>query len=464
MKKLFLSALLFGALFTSCSDDDDFSYEILADSPIEEAKLTEGFYLVNEGWFGHDNGSVNIFKKKGDAYDIKYTAYAAANDGATLGTTTCHAAIWGNNIYFISKQGDRLIVADAKTLKKKASIADLGGDGAFFQGINDKKAYIGTTNGVVVLNLENNTLDGKIQDGAQIGNIAYANGKAFAVSPDAVFVINTNTNTVIQKIDGDFTQLTMDRKGNIIVAEKTNFLVINSETLAQETIAYPEGAAPSNLWAMWNPGSLCTSMKTDNLYWIPANGWAGGKKVYKTDLNTKTSSVIITLGMTENKKDMEFYGAGLRVDPLTDELVTTVTQSGWGDNYLWNWLYKFDGNGKEIMNQSILSEKGGNYYWFPEMPVFEDINQPQITLNQVVVKEGLKAEIDLSEKVVDHDNIFPTLSFAVATETPNIAKVSLDGSTLVVEPGTEEGYGTFTLTVISNGSRFDKTIQVVNDL
>lgn len=465
MKKIFFSALLLGAMFTSCSDDDDFSYETLTDSPIEEAKLTESFYLVNEGWFGKDNGSVHSFKKNGNAYDIKYRVFAAANGGASLGATTCYSTVWGDNIYFVSKQGDRLIVADAKTLKKKAAIAEVGGDGVSFLGINDKKAYVATTQGIVLFDLESNSLGKTVQGiDVQIGNMAYANGKVFAVSPNAIFVIDANTDAVVKKIEGEFTQLTMDRKGNMIVSSKGQFVLLNSETLAQETIAYPDGEDISNLWGMWNPGNLTTSMKTDHLYWIAANGWSGGRKVYKTDLNAKTTKLLFTLGKSKDNVDLEFYGAGLRVDPLTDELIGTVTLSGWGENKTFNWLYKFNSEGKEIMHQDILNQEGKNYYWFPELPVFEDLNKPQIILNQVVLKEALKAEINLADKVIDHDNIFPTMSFAVETETPNIAKVSLNGSTLVVEPGTEEGYGTFTLSVVSNGVKVNKTIQVVNDL
>lgn len=117
MKKVFLSALIFGAIFTSCSDDDNLSYDIVADSTAKAVESGKGFYLINEGWFGNDEGSVNYFKKGENAYDISYFVYKKANGEETLGTTTCHSAIWGDNIYFVSKQGNRLVVADAKTLK-----------------------------------------------------------------------------------------------------------------------------------------------------------------------------------------------------------------------------------------------------------------------------------------------------------------------------------------------------------
>lgn len=89
--------------------------------------------------------------------------------------------------------------------------------------------------------------------------------------------------------------------------------------------------------------------------------------------------------------NLEFYGAGLRVDPLTDELILTVTQTGWGANYSYNWIYKLDNTGAEITHFEVNGDNGtsssatGGYYWFPALPVFEDANKPQILLNQVML-------------------------------------------------------------------------------
>ena len=467
MKKLFISALVFGAIFTSCSDDDDFSYEILSDDAIEAVKIPEGFYMVNEGWFGHDQGSVNYFKGKGNSYDIKYNVYAAANGGENLGLTTCHAAIWGDNIYFVSKQGNRLIVADAKTLAKKAVIEELGGeriDGRAFQGIDDKKAYISTSDGIVSFDLSTNTLGSKVQGiEGQVGSMAYSNGSLFAISANAIYIIDPLTDKIIKQMEGNCLQLTMDRQGRIIVAQNENMVVIDPVTFEQETMAYPDNSKPASVWGGWNPGSLCASMQSDDLYWSAANGWAGGKTIYKTNLETKSSNLIYTFGKSENDVNVELYGAGLRVNPHTNELLATVTQSGWGNNFKWNWVYKFDAAGTETARINVLNEEGEGYFWYPELPVFEDANKPQIILNQVILKGGVKAEYDLTEKIIDHDNIFATMSIAAESTTPNIAKVSIEGKTLVVEPGMEKGLGTFTLSVVSNGVKVNKTIQVINE-
>ena len=69
----------------------------------QDIKPANGFYIANEDWFGHDNGTVNYFKNDGT---IVYRAYRAVNAGETFGVTTQYATIWGEYAYFVSKQGN----------------------------------------------------------------------------------------------------------------------------------------------------------------------------------------------------------------------------------------------------------------------------------------------------------------------------------------------------------------------
>lgn len=59
MKKyLFYLPLLVSLFFTACSKDDQ--KDII--EPITPGKYADGFFIINEGWFGHENGSVNFYK------------------------------------------------------------------------------------------------------------------------------------------------------------------------------------------------------------------------------------------------------------------------------------------------------------------------------------------------------------------------------------------------------------------
>ncbi|MDY3266048.1 MAG: PL29 family lyase N-terminal domain-containing protein [Phocaeicola sp.] len=164
------------------------------DEPIAKVE-SNGFYVVNEDWFGHDEGSVNYFQKNVTGYIPKYRVFRSANPDYKLGTTTCYGAVWGENIYFVSKQGNRLVVADAATMKLKKVITDLGGDGRSFVGIDDNKGYIGYMGGIKPLNLSDFSLGNAIAGVCgQIGNMCVSGGRMFAVvQKGAPFCTTANT-------------------------------------------------------------------------------------------------------------------------------------------------------------------------------------------------------------------------------------------------------------------------------
>lgn len=461
-------ALFAGVCVTSCSDDDaDNRIQVKADDAPEAKVQSNGFWVVNEDWFGHDDGSVNYFKQNSaTSYTPSYRVYRAANDGEKLGVTTQFGTVWGDNIYMMSKQGNRLVVADAKTMKKKAALTELGGDGRGFVGISETKAYAGHSKGIAVLDLTSFQITKQIGGvSGQVGMMCCASGRVFAVSKEHLFIINAQTDELEKSIDGVFYTLARSKDGSVWVAGKTGFTCINPITLQSESIEYPGGASVIEDWGTWRAGGLCASTQENTLYWTFGSSQYSKGKVYKYDIDAKSGSIIYELGKSENNVNLEFYGAGLRVDPLTDELILTVTQTGWGANYSYNWIYKLDNTGAEITHFEVNGDNGtsgsatGGYYWFPALPVFEDANKPQILLNQVMLTPGEKKEVDLKEKVVDYDNTFASMQFEVS-EASN-ATVQLEAGVLTVTAGATEGVSTCKLSVISNGVRVEKDIEIV---
>lgn len=434
--------------------------------PKVEAK---GFYIVNEGWFGHDKGSVNYFKKNGTSYTPHYRAFKAANPDTKLGNTTCYGAIWGDNFYLISKQGNRLVIADAQNLKSKKIITDLGGDGRSFVGIDEKKAYIGYNGGIKTFNIENLTLGEAIAGvSGEIGNMCYAYGKVFAVSDENLYIIDAKTDEVKKTVAGSYSSVVTAKDGSVWVAAADKFIVYNPNDLENtKEIAYPGNAAVSSSWGSWNPGGLCASTQTNTLYWTTGTSSWSLNAVCKYDIDaSNANSSFYTLPNDEAGQKRVLYGAGLRVDPLSDDLVLQSCRDGWGDSFAYNWLFLLSNTGTLNTSFVVADDKeptaGNGYYWFPSMPVFEDANKPQILLNQVMMGTNKKVEIDLSTKVVDYDNIFATMATqAELLDKKGQAKVSITGNKLVIESLTQEGNFKLKLTVVSNGVKVEKEIELV---
>lgn len=457
-------ALFAGLCVTSCSDDDaDNRIQAKADDAPEAKVQANGFWVVNEDWFGHDDGSVNYFKQNSaTSYTPSYRVYRSANDGEKLGVTTQFGAVWGDNIYMMSKQGNRLVVADAKTMKKKAVLTELGGDGRGFVGVSETKAYAGHSKGIAVFDLTSFQIAKQI-DGVsgEIGMMCCASGHVFAVSSKHLFIINAQTDELEKTFDGEYYTLTRSKDGSVWVAGKDGLTCYNPVTLESETIAYPSGASIYGTWYAWTAGGFCASTQENVLYWTTgASSWTIDK-VYKYDIDAKSGSIIYEAGMSDKKQQLQIYSAGLRVDPLTDELVLTLAY-GYTNN---NWIYKLDNTGAEITHFEVnggtadSEDVNSGYYWFPALPVFEDANKPQILLNQVMLTPGEEKEIDLKEKVVDYDNTFASMQFEVS-EASN-ATVTLEGGVLKVTAGATEGVSTCKLSVISNGVRVEKDVEIV---
>ena len=437
-----------------------------ADDKAQPKVEAKGFYIVNEGWYGHDKGSVNYFEKNGTSYTPRYRAFKAANPDTELGNTTCYGAIWGDHFYLISKQGNRLVIADAQNLKSKKIITDLGGDGRSFVGIDEKKAYIGYNGGIKTFNIENLTLGEAIAGvSGEIGNMCYAYGKVFAVSDKNLYIIDAKTDEVKKTVAGSYSSVVTAKDGNVWVAAANNFIVYNPNDLENtKEIAYPVDAAVSSSWGSWNPGGLCASTQTNTLYWTTGTSPWSKNAVCKYDIDaSNANSSFYTLPNDEAGQKRVLYGAGLRVDPLSDNLVLQSCRE-W--EYAYNWLFLLSNTGTLNTSFEVADDKeptaGNGYYWFPSMPVFEDANKPQILLNQVMMGTNKKVEIDLSTKVVDYDNIFATMATQVELlNKQDQAKVSIAGNKLVIESQTQEGNFKLKLTVVSNGVKVEKEIELV---
>lgn len=445
-----------------------------ADDKAQPKVEAKGFYIVNEDWFGHSNGSVNYFEKSESSYTPytpHYRVFRAANPGQELGATTCYGAIWGDNFYLISKQDNRLVIADAQNLKSKKVITDLGGDGRSFLGIDDQKAYIGYNGGIKTFNIESLTLGEAIAGvNGQIGNMCYAYGKVFAVSDENLYIIDAKTDKVEKTVTGaydTYKSVVTAKDGSVWVAAD-KFIVYNPNDLENtKEIAYPGNAAVSSSWGSWNPGGLCASTQTNTLYWTTGTSPWSKNAVCKYDIDaSNANSSFYTLPNDEAGQKRVLYGAGLRVDPLSDNLVLQSCRDGWVDSYAYNWLFLLSNTGTLNTSFVVADDKeptaGNGYYWFPSMPVFEDANKPQILLNQVMMGTNKKVEIDLSTKVVDYDNIFATMATQVELlNKQDQAKVSIAGNKLVIESQTQEGNFKLKLTVVSNGVKVEKEIELV---
>lgn len=472
---------------------------------------TDGTLVLNEEWFGHTNGGMNYITPDGE---MMYQVYERENPGMSFGCTSQYAAIWADKLIAISKQavdagdplpgGGRVVVADAKSLKRLGSIDDLmfgeetkSADGRAVVGATQNKVYVGTSNGIYIVDIDEIKVTGKItafdengSSGAnlysgQIGDMVHAGKYVFGIKQaTGAFAINTETDQVVKNypmvsVHG----ITQTADGNIWIASTVDgcgrFTCIDPETLEENeelSITLPASVSyPTCSWGAWRNTPFVGSHTRNTIWFSAGGGIAGGSakdKYYGWDVGSNPNDLKPVFNMeTANlsgsnaRVKQKTYGT-LRFDDRTGELIVMTTEDSASGHYRYNWTHFIDPETGDIVRTISLSP----YYWFQAFAIFPDKHDAVINLESIDVSlnEGDKV-FDLSQLVSDKDNINANILFSIL-DTPmvmsdedntsaNHAEVSMDGKKLIISPKSV-GSHFFTLAAQSNGRTVSKTITV----
>lgn len=442
----------------------------VAVEPYEQAPVdyTQGLFLVNEDWYGWDNGTVNFLTSDGRWV---YRAFRRENPGETLGVTTQYGAIYGDRFFLVSKQanasgdtstGGRLVVADARSLKKIAAFDEIGGDGRAFLGVDEKTAYIGTSAGITLFDLESmrvgEPIEGTAGDGGlyagQTGAMVRAGSYVFAAKQSVgVLVIDAATHTLHTTIElPTISTLTLARDGGVWAADGSSLVRIDAATLDTRVRPLPEGCRVAGTWGAWNAGSLCAACGENFLYFADEPH----KRIVRYDIDSdELNTEFFTLPDQDKEYVQQFQGAGLRVEPQSGRLFVSTTQAGYLSHYMNNWIHVVDGHSGELLDTVELER----YYWFMAMPVFPDNEAPVIALPDRLSIGREPVKISLLEAVTDADNLSASIVSAVEVEDSSVATARISGYDLTVN-GVNVGDTRLTLTVNSNGEKATRTVDV----
>ncbi|MHC5309710.1 DUF5074 domain-containing protein [Myroides sp. LJL116] len=481
--KFILPLLCLGAALglSSCSNEDNFNidgdFKLVPDDVPTPLIQPDGFYFINEDWFGHAYGSINhIDANYGTTYNLELSHIfpdlpeeTKTPDGKVevhrLGVTSTVAGAYNNYYFILSKQGNRLIVTD-KDFKLVKKITDIGGDGRSFVGVNEDKVYLSTLNGITILDIsDKNNIHTTTQIAGlsgQTGNMVYINNKVFAVvQGKGLFVIDTTTDTVLEQLAGNYTQVVLDRHGQVWAAMGNTIQKINPYDIEDKQDFDISGAPINATWFAWNPGSLSSSMQTDHLYWTKA------KTVIKFDTQNGTFEQIHDLGSDKNGKPLSFYASGLKVDPVTDHLILDLFL-GFGTDASYNYVRILDNTGVSLRPDIFLKDgdKKANinpengYYWFPSMAFFQDNNAPEILTNQLILKPETEYEIDLEKIISDPDTPVALATVTIKSFPSDIGTIYAEQGKLFITTALIQGRTSFTIKVNSNGKIAEKEIEL----
>lgn len=120
--KLWTLLTLVAIGFTSCQEDAPVISEETVELPSETVLSVEGFYLLNEGNMSSNKASLDYYDYKTGVY--RRNIYSQANPEATLGLGDVgnDIGIYGNKIYAVINNSNKVEILDAITEKRLAVI------------------------------------------------------------------------------------------------------------------------------------------------------------------------------------------------------------------------------------------------------------------------------------------------------------------------------------------------------
>ncbi len=457
-----------------------------------ESPYAHGVFVVNEDWYGHQNSTLNFLSSEGE---WTYRVIQKENPGVELGCTAQYGTIYGDKFYIMAKQdkdpgasvqGARLTICDAKTMKVIKQITtfstdDKGNsnaDGRGFLGVNEHKAYIGTSNGIFIFDIDHLEIIGKIDGTAnpntdsygslyfgQIGNMVRVNDKVFAVHQQyGLLVIDPETDKVITTVaapDGwGFGSVVLSKDGNLWLSlastdgmgtADNRLMKLNPNSNETSFVTLPAGIyGPGNSWYAWTPDCFCASATNNVLYWNGGeNSWFSNTTIFKYDIDTNKASVY--LDYSNDKDGWKIYGCSFRVDPVTDNAYISLYKDFGSTDYV---LRKYDNKGAMLAEYPMITN-----YWFPSLPVFPDNEAPVVTpLSETV---GSSAEkINLAEIATDADNMDAAIVKTIASiSDTEVLSAVMQGGDLVVTPK-KDGTSKITIKVNSNGKVAECVVSV----
>lgn len=350
--KINIQRLLAFSLFlvaASCSKND------VTTPTVHPGAYSNGFFVVNEGSYGAESGSLSFYGYGADT--LMQNVFEKANDSNSITTnmqaTLEYGTVYNHNLYLAVKAGGDLIKTDESTLKEAGRIS--GKDWRAFVGIDNANGLVSTATGVYKIDLASFSL------GTQIAAIPIAETAEMYNATNNVFVASPTGTYILKKTDWSLTKSFSDvnqgfvslPNGKIVGGNAMGLVLINPTTF--DTTHANAATAPSyNEWG-FTPSSITASTKSNTVYFA-----SDGNKIFRYIDGDKSSLSAPFITLPSNHY---FYGAAVRYDKTTDQLIVIATGSTWGDNN--NALYFYDATSGALKKTISYT-----HYYFPALIVF----------------------------------------------------------------------------------------------
>ncbi len=353
MKKQIGIILAFGLLVLFSSSC------IKEDNQPESTGFLHGIYIVNEGGFTKNNGSITYFD---EVAALVYPNLFAQVNSRGPGDVIQSFSVVGDKGFIVANNSQKVEVIDMETFASIGTIINVDYP-RYVLGLTDKKAYL--TNGsfagsVKVIKLENLEIESEISVGSGPENLLLAGGKVFVANSggwgidSTVSVIDPGNDVVTHTIDvGDNpTDLVEDAngdiwvlcKGKVVYDQNWNVIEETDSRLVQiKTSDYTVGKSiiigkkgdffsPLHL-AVSNDGKMLFYAESDGIYKVgisavdaPSEPLIEGS-FYGLDIDPESGVIYVlkAYGFDANGSAYRYEGGGMLIDSLQVGIAPNAT-------------------------------------------------------------------------------------------------------------------------------------------
>ena len=455
---------------------------------LKAQNYTNGVYVLNEDWYGHNNSTLNFWNPETETID--YLIMQMANNYEySLGCTSQYGQLYGDFIVITGKQdkdpgepGDmksgRVSILHRNTLKpvgdevhplisvNEKDKSDADGRGVCF--VDNKKFYIGTSNGIYVFKwdeqgkiftwdsekiipgTENVLITGDEVSNAdglgplyqnQIGMMLRTQDYVFAIKQDlGVLVIDPQTDEIITIIEGCFSTMAQSKDGNIWVGvnyqeegseDNLNYpygwngdawngsqlMCIDQYTLKTKKVRLDTGGIPQS-WYAWTAGTLTASETENVLYFVYTDPSLGQINWFRNCVLYRFNIDAIDWNNIDLSNPDEAYAEGACeeiYDSSFDNLYFYggALQCNPKDGNLYASLYVGENIATQEWIYAIINSEGEmtqyqepiKRYWYPAMFIFPDNEAPIVDgLEDITIADKNSVTVTLADKVTDNDS------------------------------------------------------------
>lgn len=162
----------------------------------------EGVFILNEGNFRSGNGSLSFFSY--DSLKLFDHIFLDINK-RPLGDIPYSASLYGNRVYIVVNNSDKIEVADRNTLISVATFTKIKSP-RYISFINDTKAYVTSlySDSVEIIDLSSNSVSGYINLKHTSESIVTINSTSYVANwygGNKIMLINTANNHVVDSIE-----------------------------------------------------------------------------------------------------------------------------------------------------------------------------------------------------------------------------------------------------------------------